>query len=160
MSGRRRLTHLQGTLNIGFFRSTWFNAPPPRRRTQEPVPITVELHYSILPPETLGKECIAGRAQGTKAGGQEGDMQRIGTVTLFSGDNKAPRNRLRLDGDVEILAPPIPVKQGQTVGFQVLMNSAATTEQFTLRQDKIHAHSCIKVASLVLMFLISNVKVI
>ncbi|CAM4545131.1 unnamed protein product [Leuciscus chuanchicus] len=112
--------------------TTWFNAPPPRRRTQEPVPITVELHYSILPPETLGKECIAGRAQG-KAVGQEGDMQRIGTVSLSSGDNKAPRNRLRLDGDVEILAPPIPVKQGQTVGFQVLMNSAATTEQFTLR---------------------------
>lgn len=60
-------------------------------------------------------------------------MQRIGTVTLSAGDNKAPRTRLRLDGDVEILAPPSPVKQGQTVGFQVLMNPAATTEQFTLR---------------------------
>ncbi|XP_016143843.1 transmembrane protein 132C-like [Sinocyclocheilus grahami] len=112
--------------------TTWFNAPPPRRRTQEPIPVTVELHYSILPPEALGKECVAGRVQG-KAVGQEGDMQRIGTVTLTTGDNKAPRNRLRLDGDVEILAPPSPVKQGQTVGFQVLMNSAAATEQFTLR---------------------------
>uniref|UniRef100_A0A673HII8 Transmembrane protein 132C-like n=1 Tax=Sinocyclocheilus rhinocerous TaxID=307959 RepID=A0A673HII8_9TELE len=112
--------------------TTWFNAPPPRRRTQEPVPVTVELHYSILPPEAQGKECVAGRVQG-KAVGQEGDMQRIGTVTLATGDNKAPRNRLRLDGDVEILAPPSPVKQGQTVGFQVLMNPAAATEQFTLR---------------------------
>ncbi len=112
--------------------TTWFSTPPPRRRTQEPVPITVELHYSILPPEALGKECVAGRVQG-KAAGQEGDMQRIGTVTLSTGDNRAPRIRLRLDGDVEILAPPSPVKQGQTVGFQVLMNSAATTEQFTLR---------------------------
>uniref|UniRef100_A0A671L5V4 Transmembrane protein 132C-like n=1 Tax=Sinocyclocheilus anshuiensis TaxID=1608454 RepID=A0A671L5V4_9TELE len=111
--------------------TTWFNAPPPRRRTQEPIPVTVELHYSILPPEALGKECVAGRVQG-KAVGQEGDMQRIGTVTLTTGDNKAPRNRLRLDGDVEILAPPSPVKQGQKVGFQVLMNSAAATEQFTL----------------------------
>uniref|UniRef100_A0A673GZV7 Transmembrane protein 132C-like n=1 Tax=Sinocyclocheilus rhinocerous TaxID=307959 RepID=A0A673GZV7_9TELE len=111
--------------------TTWFNAPPPRRRTQEPIPVTVELHYSILPPEALGKECVAGRVQG-KAVGQEGDMQRIGTVTLTTGDNKAPRNRLRLDGDVEILAPPSPVKQGQMVGFQVLMNSAAATEQFTL----------------------------
>uniref|UniRef100_A0A8C1SM93 Transmembrane protein 132C n=1 Tax=Cyprinus carpio TaxID=7962 RepID=A0A8C1SM93_CYPCA len=104
--------------------TTWFNAPPPRRRMQEPMPVTVELHYSILPPEALGKECVAGRLQG-KAVGQEGDMQRIGTVTLTTGDNKVPRNRLRLDGDVEILAPPSPVKQGQTVGFQVLMNSAA-----------------------------------
>uniref|UniRef100_A0A8C1SMY3 Transmembrane protein 132C n=1 Tax=Cyprinus carpio TaxID=7962 RepID=A0A8C1SMY3_CYPCA len=107
--------------------TTWFNAPPPRRRMQEPMPVTVELHYSILPPEALGKECVAGRLQG-KAVGQEGDMQRIGTVTLTTGDNKVPRNRLRLDGDVEILAPPSPVKQGQTVGFQVLMNSAADTE--------------------------------
>uniref|UniRef100_A0A8C1QDR7 Transmembrane protein 132C n=1 Tax=Cyprinus carpio TaxID=7962 RepID=A0A8C1QDR7_CYPCA len=107
--------------------TTWFNAPPPRRRMQEPIPVTVELHYSILPPEALGKECVAGRLQG-KAVGQEGDMQRIGTVTLTTGDNKVPRNRLRLDGDVEILAPPSPVKQGQTVGFQVLMNSAADTE--------------------------------
>uniref|UniRef100_A0A671S487 Transmembrane protein 132C-like n=1 Tax=Sinocyclocheilus anshuiensis TaxID=1608454 RepID=A0A671S487_9TELE len=68
--------------------TTWFNAPPPRRRTQEPVPVTVELHYSILPPEAQGKECVAGRVQG-KAVGQEGDMQRIGTVTLATGDNKS-----------------------------------------------------------------------
>uniref|UniRef100_A0A8C1JHZ9 Transmembrane protein 132C n=1 Tax=Cyprinus carpio TaxID=7962 RepID=A0A8C1JHZ9_CYPCA len=67
--------------------TTWFNAPPPRRRMQEPIPVTVELHYSILPPEALGKECVAGRLQG-KAVGQEGDMQRIGTVTLTTGDNK------------------------------------------------------------------------
>uniref|UniRef100_A0A8C1JHX5 Transmembrane protein 132C n=1 Tax=Cyprinus carpio TaxID=7962 RepID=A0A8C1JHX5_CYPCA len=113
--------------------TTWFNAPPPRRRMQEPIPVTVELHYSILPPEALGKECVAGRLQG-KAVGQEGDMQRIGTVTLTTGDNKVPRNRLRLDGDVEILAPPSPVKQGQTVGFQVLMNSAALNCQ--------HHYSC------------------
>ncbi|XP_042579504.1 transmembrane protein 132C-like isoform X1 [Cyprinus carpio] len=127
---------LEGNLGICVAKlgipTTWFNAPPPRRRMQEPIPVTVELHYSILPPEALGKECVAGRLQG-KAVGQEGDMQRIGTVTLTTGDNKVPRNRLRLDGDVEILAPPSPVKQGQTVGFQVLMNSAAATEQFTLR---------------------------
>uniref|UniRef100_A0A8C1SKR3 Transmembrane protein 132C n=1 Tax=Cyprinus carpio TaxID=7962 RepID=A0A8C1SKR3_CYPCA len=106
--------------------TTWFNAPPPRRRMQEPMPVTVELHYSILPPEALGKECVAGRLQG-KAVGQEGDMQRIGTVTLTTGDNKVPRNRLRLDGDVEILAPPSPVKQGQTfmsVLFRVFRSCA------------------------------------
>ncbi|XP_051515054.1 transmembrane protein 132C-like [Myxocyprinus asiaticus] len=113
--------------------TTWFNPPPPpRRRTQEPVPVTVELHFSILPPEGLGRECVAGRVQG-KAVGQEGDMQRIGTVTIATGENKAPKNRLRLDGDVEIVVPPSPVKQGQSVGFQILMNSATTTEQFILR---------------------------
>ncbi|TRY55643.1 hypothetical protein DNTS_008840, partial [Danionella cerebrum] len=109
---------------------SWFNAPPPRRRGQEPVPIMVELHYSVLPPEALGKECAGSMEQGKSVG--EGDMQRIGIVTLSAEESKAHRNRLRLDGDVEILVPPSPVKQGQTVGFQVLMNAAATTEQFTL----------------------------
>nr|XP_055054580.1 transmembrane protein 132C isoform X1 [Misgurnus anguillicaudatus] len=113
--------------------TSWFNPPPPpRRRTQEPVPVTVELHYTIVPPEGLRKECVAGRVQG-KVVVQDGNMQRIGTVSLATGESKEPKNRLRLDGDIEIMVPPNPVKQGQTVGFQVLMSSAATTEQFTLR---------------------------
>ncbi|XP_066512969.1 transmembrane protein 132C-like isoform X1 [Hoplias malabaricus] len=119
---------LRGSVGVCVVRldvpGTWFSpslAPPPRRRTQEPPPIpTVELHY------TLSEQCVGARAQ-------EGDTQRIGTLTLGSVDGKLEGRRLQLDRNVHIIAPSTPVKQGQTLSFQILVNTSATLEQFTLR---------------------------
>ncbi|KAI4905698.1 hypothetical protein NFI96_005141 [Prochilodus magdalenae] len=108
----------------------WFTPPPPRRRSQEPPLPTMELHYSLFGADEQGGECTGGRAQSRV---QEVDMQRIGTVTLGSADSKAEGKKLRLDRNVQIVAPSSPVKQGQTVSFQILMDTTATTEQFTLR---------------------------
>uniref|UniRef100_A0AAR2J3P6 Transmembrane protein 132C n=2 Tax=Pygocentrus nattereri TaxID=42514 RepID=A0AAR2J3P6_PYGNA len=109
---------------------SWFTPPPPRRRSQEPPLPTMELHYSLYGADEQGNECAVGRVQGR---GQEVDMQRIGTVTLGSVDGKAEGKKLRLDRNIQIVAPSSPVKQGQTVSFQILLDTTATTEQFTLR---------------------------
>uniref|UniRef100_A0A4W4GHK4 Transmembrane protein 132C n=1 Tax=Electrophorus electricus TaxID=8005 RepID=A0A4W4GHK4_ELEEL len=131
---------LEGSLGICVARleipNAWFSPVPTRRRTQEPVSPTVELHYSLLPVEGERRECVRGRVLG-KAAGLEGDMWRIGTVTLGSGDSKGDSDRLRLDQNVQIVAPTRPVKQGQTVGFQVLLSTATTVDFVVVRPNNL-----------------------
>ncbi|XP_076853957.1 transmembrane protein 132C [Brachyhypopomus gauderio] len=111
---------------------SWFSPAPSRRRTQEPPPSTAELQYYLLPVEGQRSECAGGREQG-KGAQQEGAMRRIGTLTLGSGESKGDSGRLWLDQNVQIVAPTRPVKQGQTVGFQILISTAAMVEQLTIR---------------------------
>uniref|UniRef100_W5LIN7 Si:dkey-215k6.1 n=1 Tax=Astyanax mexicanus TaxID=7994 RepID=W5LIN7_ASTMX len=122
---------LEGSLGMCVTRldvpQSWFTPPPPRRRSQEPPLPTMELHYSLSLADEQGGDC---RAQGR---GQEVEVQRIGTLTLGSVDSKAEGKKLRLDRNIQIVAPASPVKQGQVVGFQILLDTTATTEQFTLR---------------------------
>ncbi|XP_031426160.1 transmembrane protein 132C isoform X2 [Clupea harengus] len=124
--------------------TSWFTpAQSPRRRTQEAAPPSVELYYSILPAEGAGRECPAPKDRGkSPSRGYGGGLsqnealqnaQPLGRVVLGGEEVKASGSRLRLDDNVEIAVPPSPVKQGQTVGFQISMSTAATVEQFTLR---------------------------
>ncbi|GAA6078747.1 transmembrane protein 132D [Tachysurus ichikawai] len=112
--------------------TSWFSPVLSRRRLQEPA---MELHYFLGPAERRNGECPGGREQGTSAG----DLRRIGMVTLTSGDSKRDGTRVRLDQNVEIVTPSRPVKQGQNVKFRVLLNTASTSEQLTLRYSVTHA---------------------
>ncbi|KAF7687149.1 hypothetical protein HF521_014377 [Silurus meridionalis] len=105
---------------------SWFSPVLSRRRLQEPA---IELHYSLWLADGGDAECAGGRDRGKGVG----DMQRIGLVTLSSGDSKSDGTRVRLDKNVEIIMPSLPVKQGQKVKFKILMNTVSTTEQLTLR---------------------------
>ncbi|XP_060739236.1 transmembrane protein 132C [Tachysurus vachellii] len=106
--------------------TSWFSPVLSRRWLQEPA---MELHYFLGPAERRNGECPGGREQGTSVG----DLRRIGMVTLTSGDSKRDGTRVRLDQNVEIVTPSRPVKQGQNVKFRVLLNTASTSEQLTLR---------------------------
>ncbi|XP_048100128.1 transmembrane protein 132C isoform X2 [Alosa alosa] len=133
--------------------SGWF-APaqsPSRRRTQEVPPPGTELYYSILPAEGAGgRECPAlpkdqgrsvNRGYGGPIPGQNEALQNaqpLGRVVLGGGGSAGESRpsgggRLRLDDNVEVAVPASPVRQGQTVGFQISMSTAATVQQFTLR---------------------------
>ncbi|KAF5893683.1 transmembrane protein, partial [Clarias magur] len=104
--------------------TSWFSPVLSRRRLQEP---TMELHFSLWPAEN--RECAGGRERRKDVV----DMRRIGTVTLTTGDSKRDGARVRLDRNVEIITPSRPVKQGQNVKFRILLNTASSTEQLTLR---------------------------
>ncbi|XP_058231264.1 transmembrane protein 132D isoform X2 [Hemibagrus wyckioides] len=108
--------------------TSWFSPVLSRRRLQEP---TMELHFSLWAAESGNGECPGSRERGKGVG----DMRRIGMVTLTSGDSKRDGTKVRLDQNVEIVTPSRPVKQGQNVKFRVLLNTASTTEQLTLRMD-------------------------
>ncbi|XP_028852651.1 transmembrane protein 132C isoform X2 [Denticeps clupeoides] len=117
----------------------WFNPVQTRRRTQDVTPPSLELYYSIHPSEGPGGRCPAprewrrGQMFGYTAGMKEPEVQSLGKVALGGGDSKLQGSHLRLDDNVEILVPPSPVRQGQTVGFQINMSTAATVEHFTIR---------------------------
>ncbi|XP_062874341.1 transmembrane protein 132D [Trichomycterus rosablanca] len=100
--------------------ASWFSPVLQRRRSQE---LSMELHYSVSPAEGGEDECAR------SAGG----AQRIGAVTLSTGEVRRDGTRIPLDRNVEIVAPPGPVKPGHNVRFRVLLNTVTTVEHFTLR---------------------------
>ncbi|XP_030647590.1 transmembrane protein 132C [Chanos chanos] len=113
--------------------AVWFNPIPTRRRTQDPPMPSVDLYFSLLPAEGSVSECAVAQGQRRVIGDVLKDMQSFGSVVLIAGQSQPAENRLKLDQNLEVVVPPSPVKQGQTVGFQILMNTQATVEQFTLR---------------------------
>ncbi|XP_061116913.1 transmembrane protein 132C [Conger conger] len=101
----------------------------------------LQLQYLVQPQGGASRACTAPseppkRPPASFLSGQEegpADLQLIGSVELLGEEEEPQPTNLRLDDSVQIQAPPSPVQQGQPIGFRVLMSSASTVQQFTLR---------------------------
>ncbi|XP_048852410.1 transmembrane protein 132C isoform X1 [Brienomyrus brachyistius] len=134
---------LEGSLGICVVElelpSGWFSVPLGRKKGTGAGVGATELFYTIQPLEGSNKNCGAkesprARNNGPRKGGAMLYSHRIGSVELVSNPEEAPQlNSLILDDNVEIQAPARPVKQGQTVTFQVNRRSGSMVEQFILR---------------------------
>ncbi|KAL2091879.1 hypothetical protein ACEWY4_011677 [Coilia grayii] len=118
-------------------------AASPRRRAQDAVAPGVELYYTVLPAEGAERDCPAPRERGKGLGrlygapNQDEALQNavpLGRVALGGGEGRegSGRGRLRLDDNVEVTLPMSPIRQGQTVRYQISMSTTATVDQFTL----------------------------
>ncbi|NWY73797.1 T132C protein, partial [Erithacus rubecula] len=122
----------------------WFSppsAPTGRRRQLEQLQGSpVELYYSIQAGDEKG-ECTAEDAQKGNAirpgkdGGDESvsHLQRIGSVSLYHGQEGSQLAELRLDSNVVLWLPSKPVKQGEVVNVYVTIANNSTVDQFILR---------------------------
>ncbi|XP_056360580.1 transmembrane protein 132C-like [Oenanthe melanoleuca] len=122
----------------------WFSppsAPTGRRKQLEQLEGSpVELYYSIQAGDEKG-ECTAEDARKGNAirpgkdGGDDGvsQLQRIGSVSLYHGQEASQLAELRLDGNVVLWLPSKPVKQGEVVNVYVTIANNSTVGQFILR---------------------------
>ncbi|KAK2522752.1 hypothetical protein Q9233_010111 [Columba guinea] len=123
---------------------SWFNPPtvvtgrkkPPDQFEGSPV----ELYYTIQPGDEKG-ECTAedirkGNAIRPGKDGMDETMshlQRIGSVSLYRGQETSQLTELRLDTNVVVWLPSKPVKQGEVVNVYVTIANNSTVDQFILR---------------------------
>ncbi|XP_012586244.1 PREDICTED: transmembrane protein 132C [Condylura cristata] len=124
--------------------AAWFSPPTVvagRRKVGIPAEGSpVELYYSLQPGDTRG-DCGAGGVRKGNAirpgkDGLEdamGQLQRIGAVGLFQGQDSALLRELHLDSNVAIRLPSTPVKQGDVVTAYVTIASNSTVDLFILR---------------------------
>ncbi|CAG5925014.1 unnamed protein product [Menidia menidia] len=133
----------------------WFTPAQARKRLPEVTLPPVDVYYSILPVEGAGRECpsivnepwrassanvgplgglglgLSGQWSSLEDGGLQ-DMLKAGSVEMSVGPVSAKGERLQLDGNLEVLVPPSPVRLGKTVAFGIYMKSDSNMEQFTL----------------------------
>ncbi|XP_040467306.1 transmembrane protein 132C [Falco naumanni] len=123
---------------------SWFNPPaivtgrkkPPDQFEGSPV----ELYYTIQPGDEKG-ECTAedirkGNAIRPGKDGMDETMshlQRIGSVSLYRGQETSRLTELRLDSNIVVWLPSKPVKQGEVVNVYVTIANNSTVDQFILR---------------------------
>ncbi|NXC80317.1 T132C protein, partial [Cercotrichas coryphoeus] len=122
----------------------WFSAPsaPTGRKKQleQLQGSPVELYYTVQAGDEKG-ECAAEDARKGNAirpgrdGGDEGTsrLQRIGSVSLFRGQEASQLAELRLDSNVVLWLPSKPAKQGEVVNVYVTIANNSTVDQFILR---------------------------
>nr|XP_021141961.1 transmembrane protein 132C isoform X2 [Columba livia] len=127
---------------------SWFNPPtvvtgrkkPPDQFEGSPV----ELYYTIQPGDEKG-ECTAedirkGNAIRPGKDGMDETMshlQRIGSVSLYRGQETSQLTELRLDTNVVVWLPSKPVKQGEVVNVYVTIANNSTVDQFILRSNSL-----------------------
>ncbi|PKU42026.1 hypothetical protein llap_7671 [Limosa lapponica baueri] len=123
---------------------SWFNPPtvvtgrkkPPDQFEGSPV----ELYYTIQPGDEKG-ECTAEDIRKGNAirPGKDGmdetvsHLQRIGSVSLYRGQETSQLTELRLDSNIVVWLPSKPVKQGEVVNVYVTIANNSTVDQFILR---------------------------
>ncbi|XP_076209047.1 transmembrane protein 132C-like isoform X2 [Aptenodytes patagonicus] len=123
---------------------SWFNPPtvvtgrkkPPDQFEGSPV----ELYYTIQPGDEKG-ECTAEDIRKGNAirPGKDGmdeamsHLQRIGSVSLYRGQETSQLTELRLDSNIVVWLPSKPVKQGEVVNVYVTVANNSTVDQFILR---------------------------
>ncbi|XP_008946284.1 PREDICTED: transmembrane protein 132C, partial [Merops nubicus] len=123
---------------------SWFSPPtvvtgrkkPPEQFEGSPV----ELYYTIQPGDEKG-ECTAEDVRKGNAirPGKDGmdetmsHLQRIGSISLYRGQETSQLTELRLDGNIVVWLPSKPVKQGEVVNVYVTIANNSTVDQFILR---------------------------
>ncbi|XP_031983622.1 transmembrane protein 132C isoform X3 [Corvus moneduloides] len=127
---------------------SWFNPPTVltgRKKAAEQLDGSpVELYYTVQPGDEKG-ECTAedirkGNAiRPGKDGGDEttSHLQRIGSVSLYRGQEASQLTELRLDSNIVVWLPSKPVKQGEVVNVYVTIANNSTVEQFILRSTSL-----------------------
>ncbi|NXD40276.1 T132C protein, partial [Copsychus sechellarum] len=119
----------------------WFSAPSaPTGRKKQLEGSPVELYYAVQPGDEKG-ECAGEDARKGNAirpgrdGGEEGTshLRRIGSVSLYRGQEASQLTELRLDGNVVLWLPSKPAKQGEVVNVYVTIANNSTVDQFVLR---------------------------
>ncbi|KAL9833961.1 transmembrane protein 132C-like [Geothlypis trichas] len=124
---------------------SWFNPPTVLTGRKKPAEqlegSPVELYYTVQPGDEKG-ECTAedlrkGNAirPGKDGAVDEGmsHLQRIGSVSLYRGQEASQLTELRLDSNVVVWLPSKPVKQGEVVNVYVTIANNSTVDQFILR---------------------------
>ncbi|XP_030356608.1 transmembrane protein 132C isoform X2 [Strigops habroptila] len=127
---------------------SWFNSPvvvtgrkkPPDQFDGSPV----ELYYTIQPGDEKG-ECTAedirkGNAIRPGKDGMDETMshlQRIGSVSLYRGQETSQLTELWLDSNIVVWLPSKPVKQGEVVNVYVTIANNSTVDQFILRSNSL-----------------------
>ncbi|XP_041890922.1 transmembrane protein 132C isoform X3 [Corvus kubaryi] len=127
---------------------SWFNPPTVltgRKKAAEQLDGSpVELYYTVQPGDEKG-ECTAedirkGNAiRPGKDGGDEttSHLQRIGSVSLYRGQEASQLTELWLDSNIVVWLPSKPVKQGEVVNVYVTIANNSTVEQFILRSTSL-----------------------
>ncbi|XP_068887200.1 transmembrane protein 132C isoform X3 [Aphelocoma coerulescens] len=127
---------------------SWFNPPTVltgRKKAAEQLDGSpVELYYTVQPGDEKG-ECTAedirkGNAiRPGKDGGDEttSHLQRIGSVSLYRGQEASQLTELRLDSNIVVWLPSKPVKQGEVVNVYVTIANNSTVDQFILRSTSL-----------------------
>ncbi|KAM7034726.1 transmembrane protein 132C [Acridotheres tristis] len=122
----------------------WFSPPSVlsgrKKQLEQLEGSPVELYYTVQPGDEKG-ECTAedirkGNAiRPGKDGGDESvaHLQRIGSVSLYRGQEASQLTELRLDSNVVVWLPSKPVKQGDVVNVYVTIANNSTVDQFILR---------------------------
>ncbi|XP_037365769.1 transmembrane protein 132C [Talpa occidentalis] len=144
----RASCRLQGALGLCVAElellAAWFGPPTVvagrRKAGVPPEGSPVELYYSLQPGDARGG-CGAGGVRKGNAirpgrGGLEdatGQLQRIGPIGLFRGQDSALLSELHLDSNVAIRLPTRPVKQGDVVTAYVTIASNSSVDLFILR---------------------------
>ncbi|KAM6052041.1 transmembrane protein 132C isoform 1-T1 [Chlamydotis macqueenii] len=123
---------------------SWFNPPTVVTGRKKPLDqfegSPVELYYTIQPGEEKG-ECMAEDIRKGNAirPGKDGmdetisHLQRIGSVSLYRGQETSQLTELRLDSNIVVWLPSKPVKQGEVVNVYVTIANNSTVDQFILR---------------------------
>ncbi|OPJ75110.1 transmembrane protein 132C [Patagioenas fasciata monilis] len=122
----------------------WFNPPTVVAGRKKPLDqfegSPVELYYTIQPGDEKG-ECTAEDIRKGNAirPGKDGvdeamsHLQRIGSVSLYRGQETSQLTELRLDTNIVVWLPSKPVKQGEVVNVYVTIANNSTVDQFILR---------------------------
>ncbi|XP_066418527.1 transmembrane protein 132C [Molothrus aeneus] len=123
---------------------SWFNPPTVLTGRKKPAEqlegSPVELYYTVQPGDEKG-ECTAEDLRKGNAirPGKDGvdesmsHLQRIGSVSLYRGQEASQLTELRLDSNVVVWLPSKPVKQGEVVNVYVTIANNSTVDQFILR---------------------------
>uniref|UniRef100_A0A8B9P9S8 Transmembrane protein 132C n=1 Tax=Apteryx owenii TaxID=8824 RepID=A0A8B9P9S8_APTOW len=123
---------------------SWFNPPTVvagRKKAPDQFEGSpVELYYTIQPGDEKG-ECTAEdlrKGNAIRPGKDDADetmshLQRIGSVSLYRGQEASQLMELRLDSNIVIWLPSKPVKQGEVVNVYVTIANNSTVDQFILR---------------------------
>ncbi|XP_056181415.1 transmembrane protein 132C [Falco biarmicus] len=123
---------------------SWFNPPAIVTGRKKPLDqfegSPVELYYTIQPGDEKG-ECTAEDVRKGNAirPGKDGmdetmsHLQRIGSVSLYRGQETSRLTELRLDSNIVVWLPSKPVKQGEVVNVYVTIANNSTVDQFILR---------------------------
>ncbi|EOB02331.1 Transmembrane protein 132C, partial [Anas platyrhynchos] len=124
--------------------ASWFNPPTVVTGRKKPSDfsegIPVELYYTVQPGDEKG-ECTAEDVRKGNAirPGKDGldeamsHLQRIGSVSLYQGQETSQLTELRLDSNIVIWLPSKPVKQGEVVNIYLTIATNSTVDQFILR---------------------------
>ncbi|XP_040433058.1 transmembrane protein 132C isoform X2 [Cygnus olor] len=128
--------------------ASWFNPPTVVTGRKKPPDFSegspVELYYTVQPGDEKG-ECTAEDVRKGNAirPGKDGldetmsHLQRIGSVSLYRGQETSQLTELRLDSNIVIWLPSKPVKQGEVVNIYVTIATNSTMDQFILRSNSL-----------------------
>ncbi|XP_072792354.1 transmembrane protein 132C isoform X2 [Taeniopygia guttata] len=126
----------------------WFSPPAVltgrKKQMEQPEGSPVELYYTVQPGDEKG-ECTAEDVRKGNAirPGKDGvdesvsHLRRIGSVSLYRGQEASQLTELRLDSNVVVWLPSKPVKQGEVVNVYVTIANNSTVDQFILRSTSL-----------------------